>query len=84
MTVKNNLQEILNGLQISVTNDAIKSMGLTKHRWNQILANVGRLDVTVAEKNQIELWLHDLTQKQIDIFGNCNTDLISKHHMVKA
>ncbi|MEQ8628078.1 hypothetical protein [Ekhidna sp.] len=85
MTLKNNLENILDQMGIMPTKEQIDRMGFTSNRFTQILKNSPKSkDVTVVEKENIEDWLSSITNTPVDIFEDSPEDLKRKHNLIKA
>jgi|GEM_PF-3198614 len=72
--------------EVKPTEDQLKSLNMTPHRFNQIMDNRGVNDLTVSEKNAIENWLWDIFQEDIDILKDPQEreSFIDKHKMLKG
>ena len=66
MTRKNNLESILHGWgfkKIQPTEDLLKELGMSAHRFFQILENRGKSDITVTEAENLQAWLTKITNR---------------------
>lgn len=68
MTRKNRLQEIIIGWgfeRFQPTEQLKATLGITGHRLMKIMRNEGKLELTVSEKEKIEIWLSGITNKPV-------------------
>jgi hypothetical protein len=76
MVTKNRLKEILFELgfaEVSLTDEVLKEMGLSRKRFGMIRENSATKELTVPEKEGIENWLCRITGKtteDLDLLGS--------------
>lgn len=68
MTIKNRLRELLSGFGIKSmvpTAALLKKLGdMTPHRFNQILNNDSKTELSVLEVSLIQDWLSEITGRE--------------------